>query len=243
MGLYKKFWTGKTYISTRDIVQEPSIITIAWKWLGDETVSIDTWDNKKQCDKKLLKGFLKEYNQADMVIGYNNDNFDNRWINAQAICYGFEVNTSVKSFDLIKPIKKNFRFQGYSMDYVASKLGTQTKIPTGFNLWNDVQFETNKSKSSRALKEMCAYNIGDIIATEQLYLRLRPHIDHKLHLGVLRGSGKFSCVECGGHNLKLHKTTVTKGGSIKRIMKCKYDGVKFTWSNMNFLRWSANKVK
>ena len=62
---------------------EPKIITVSWKWLGDETIHYLKWD-KNHSDEQLMKDFLVEYNKADMVIGYNNDRFDNRFINSIA---------------------------------------------------------------------------------------------------------------------------------------------------------------
>jgi hypothetical protein len=40
-----------------------------------------------------------------MVIGQNNDRFDNRWVNARAMKYDLEVNTFVRSFDIMKELK------------------------------------------------------------------------------------------------------------------------------------------
>ena len=88
------FWTGKQYISHAQLTEEPKIISVAWKWLGQDKVHYLTWD-KNHSDKKLMEEFLVTYNKAGMVIGYNNDRFDNRWINARAIKYRLEVNLHV----------------------------------------------------------------------------------------------------------------------------------------------------
>ena len=77
----------------------------------------------------MLKSFLKAYNTADMVIGQNNDKFDNRWVNARAMKHNLDVNTLVKSFDIMKQTKKLFRLPSYSMDYIT-KFGVEIKCNT-----------------------------------------------------------------------------------------------------------------
>ena len=87
----KVWWTGKQFVGHKQLQSEPAIISICYKWLGEEKVYTLTWD-KNQCDKKMLKSFLKDYNTADMVIGQNNDKFDNRWVNARAMKHNLDVN-------------------------------------------------------------------------------------------------------------------------------------------------------
>jgi hypothetical protein len=74
------WWTGKQYINHKQLRNEPKIISISWKWIGEDEVHSLTWD-KNHCDKKMMTKFLKEYNKASMVIGQNNNSFDNKWIN------------------------------------------------------------------------------------------------------------------------------------------------------------------
>ena len=83
----KVWWTGKQYINHKQLLEEPRIISISYKWLGESKIHALTWD-KNQSDEKLITDFMKVYNEADMVVGQNNDRFDNRWINARAMKFG-----------------------------------------------------------------------------------------------------------------------------------------------------------
>ena len=235
----KIFWTGTQYIGHKQLMDESKIITISYKWLGEDEVTVLTWDNEKKNDKELIKAFLKVYNSADMVIGQNNDKFDNRFINARAMKYNLDVDVYVKSFDLMKQNKRLFRLPSYSMDYISKFLKISKKMKVEIEMWEDIQYG-KKDISSSALKKMCEYNIQDVLTTEEMYLKLRKYMNHVTHLGVLKGESKFSCPECGGHNLKLHRTVVTANGTIQRILKCKDDGVKFKVSNRDFLRMQLN---
>lgn len=229
------WWSGKQYVNGSQITNNPGVITIAWKWLGADKVECLKWD-KKQSDKKLIKAFLKEYNKADMVVGYNNDNFDNRWINARALKYNFEVNTFVKSFDIMKQSKRLFRLPAYSMNFLAKYTGVATKLQhSGLSMWEDIQYGTKK-EAKKAMKMMIEYNIQDIIVTEQVYLRVRKYMKTPIHYGVLQGKKKNTCPTCGSSKIEKIKTTTTTAGTIQHIMRCKKSGTQFKLSNSQFLK-------
>ena len=229
------WWSGKQYINGNNLVGDPNVISIAYKWLGEEEVHCLKWD-KNMCDKKMITTFLREYNQADMVIGYNNDRFDNKWINTRALKHSLEVNTLVKSFDIMKQSKSIFRLPSYSMNYLAKFLGVQTKLQHGgLAMWDAIQYGTKK-EGKKAMKMMLEYNIQDIIVTEQVFLKVRSYMKMHIHLGVMVGQAKTSCPSCGGSHVKLHKTTVTAAGTVQHIMKCKDDNVKFKISNSQYLK-------
>lgn len=237
----KLFWTGKQYVSYRQIKEEPRIITIAWKWLGQDDVHSLTWDDE-QSDEEMVKEFLKSYNRADMVIGFNNDNFDNRWINARAMKYGFEVDTHIKSMDLMKQEKRLFRMIGYSMDYSSLFAKVERKQShEGILMWDMVE-EGSKEQQAEYMSKMLEYNIGDIVTTEELYLRLVPYLRHKVHFGVMNGEEKWTCPNTGSKDVQLHKTTVTPAGTIQRIMKSP-DGSTYRISNKQYMNFLDYKIR
>lgn len=232
-GIFKGWWTGKQYVGYRQIVKEPAIITIAWKWLGDDSVQWLTWD-KNQSDREMVESFLKVYNSANMVIGYNNDNFDNRWLNAQAFKYGLEVNTHVRSLDLMKQEKRLFRMISYSMDYTSLVAGVERKQShEGIRMWDMIEDGTPEEQQEY-LQKMLDYNIGDIVTTEELYLRLVPYLRHKMHFGVYFGGPKWTCPNTGREDVRLLKRTVTPAGTVQNIMQSP-DGSTYKISNKSYM--------
>lgn len=232
------FWSGKTYINHTQLQEEPRIITVSYKWLGEDKVYSIAWD-ENQSDEQLMRDFLQVYNQADMVIGYNNDKFDNKWINARAAKYKLTVNLHLKSFDVMKQAKKLFRIPSYSMAYLSKYLGVTLKQShEGITMWDKIQFGTDEEKEEY-LQKMIDYNVGDIISTEELYFEMRKYMGHKTHLGVIKGRGKNTCPNCGGSNIKEFNgnLSVTPAGTIQRHMICLDDQVQFKMSNSAFLKW------
>ena len=229
--------TGKQFVAHDRIKTEQQILSVAWKWLGDDTVHSLKWSMKKRNDKKLVADFLKEYNSADMVIGWNNNSYDNKLIHARAMKYNFDVNTLVKSYDVMRQAKKVFKLASFSMAYVSRYLGMSGKLnySGGLAMWEAIQFGTKKDAKD-AMKVMIAYNEQDVILTEDIYLRLRKYLGSVIHTGVIQGKSKMTCPNCGGDHTELHHTTVTPAGAIQRVMYCKDDKVKFKVSNSEYLK-------
>ena len=229
----KAWWTGKTYIRHQQIVTEPKIISISWKWLDSEEIYDLTWD-KKHCDKKMVKTFLKEYNNADMVIGQNNDNFDNRWLNARALKHRLFVNVYVKSFDLMKQSKRVFRLLSYSMDYTTKYLGTTFKQShEGIKMWDMIEDGT-KSQQKEYLAKMVKYNKGDIVSTEEMFIEMLPYLGNVTHFGVMMGKSKSSCPRCGSERVRPFKEIFTAAGTEQHIMGCKECGTQYKISKTEY---------
>lgn len=240
-GVFKAFWTGKQYLGYKSMVKEPKIISISWKWLGEDKIHHLTWD-KDQSDRDMVKEFLVHYNSADMLIGQNNDNFDNRWVQARAMKYGFDFNTYLRSFDIMKQNKKLFRVVSYSMDYTAKFLNVTFKQShEGIKMWDMIEDGTPEEQKEY-LQKMVDYNVGDIVTTEEIYLKNRKYYGHKTHFGVLNGEEKYTCPNCGSSNIELYKTTVTPAGTIQRVMKCNCE-VKYRLNNKQYMNFLDYKIK
>lgn len=236
---FELWWSGKQFVNGNAATEDSKILTISYKWLGSNIVHYLKWD-ENQSDEQLMKDFLKVYNQADMVIGINNDRFDNRFINARAAKFGLDVNLHIKSLDVQKECKRLFRLPSYSMKYLGRYFELpQQKMKVHLeDIWEDIMYG-NEEESKEAFQLLIDYNIQDIITTEQLYLKLKKYLKHPIHLGVLRGEAKCTCPICGSTNVELYKTTVTAGGTIQRVMRCLEDNHIFKISNNEYLKLVA----
>jgi predicted PolB exonuclease-like 3'-5' exonuclease len=205
--------------------------------MGSNKVEIAKWSRKKKSDKDLMIRFLEEYNKADMVIGWNNNSFDNKLINARAMKYNLDVNTLVKSFDIMRQVKKAFRLPSYSMAYVSKYLGLQGKLShSGIKMWEDIQWG-NKVAYKQSMKLMVLYNIQDVALTEEIYFKLRKYLGNVLHAGaLLEKKAIITCPNCGSKKVKVDHTTSTAAGTIQRVMVCKKDKVKFKVTNSKYLK-------
>ena len=237
------WWSGKQFVNGNDVLDEPRIISISWKWFGEDEVYADHWDLKTGDDRAMMENFLKYYNEADVVVGINNDRFDNRWINLRAAKHRLDVNTFVRSIDIQKQAKRLFRMPSYSLKYMGAffDIPLQKQNHEGLVMWQKIQYGTMEERKEY-INKMIDYNVGDIYATEGLFLRLLPQLNLHSHLGAMHGAGVYSCPMCGNHEtIQLNKSTRTLAGTIQHIMECQKDGVKYKISNTNYLKWLQGK--
>lgn len=227
------WWTGKQYVNYKQLSGEPKIISISWKWLGDDKVHALTWD-KDHCDKKMLEKFLPEYNKALMVIGQNNNMFDNKWIATRAAKHRLHINRFVKSFDIYRMAKSVFRLPSYSMDYMAHFFGlTPKQEHEGIIMWEKCEKGTPKEQKEY-LKKMVEYNRADIVTTEELYLTLQPYFNNVTNLGTKMGEPKWVCPITGSRNVKLQNTIYTAMGTVQRILYCEDSKHQYKVSNKTY---------
>ena len=237
------WWTGKQYINHKQLRSEPTIISIAWKWVGEDKVHYVTWD-KDHCDKELMVKFLKEYNKASMVIGQNNNSFDNKWVYTRAAKHGLHIDRFVKSFDIYRMAKRYFRLPSYSMAYMAKYFGlTLKQSHEGMHMWDMIEYGTPKEQKEY-LHKMVTYNKGDIVTTEELYLTLKTYFAAVTNKAVSDGNPKWACPVSGSLNVRLLKTIFTEQGTVQRILFCDDSRHQYKVNNktyMDFLQRAMSK--
>ena len=228
------WWTGKQYIRHQQLRNEAKIISIAWKWAGQDKVHYLTWD-KDHCDKLMVSKFLEEYNKASVVIGQNNNSFDNKWIATRAAKHGLYVDRFIKSFDIMRMAKRYFRLPSFSMAYMAKYFGlTLKQSHEGLHMWHMIQYGTPKEQKEY-LKKMVEYNKGDIVTTEELYFTLKPYFAAVTNNAVKNGLPKWACPISGSLNVVHKKTNYTEAGTVQRILYCKDTKHQFKVTNKTYI--------
>jgi len=237
------FWrAGYNQTITHDqIIHERAIITIAWKWEGEDQVYCKEWNNG--CDKELIETFISLMNEADEIVGHNVERYDTAFIMTRALKHGILTLPKYKQFDTLKKAKYHFNFNSNKLDYIASFLGLGGKYKhSGLSMWNDIVMydvfgKGSKEQRNTSMKEMVHYNMIDVALTEEVFQRLRLYSTHETHHGVILGKPKFTCPNDGSENVELIKTVVTAAGTIKRLMHCNDCGQQYFISNRDYLNF------
>mgnify|MGYP003118760407 FL=1 len=235
------WWTGKQYINHKQLKTEPKIISVAWKWIGEDDVKHLTWD-ENHCDKTMLTAFLKEYNKASMVIGQNNNSFDNKWVNTRAAKHSLRVDRYVKSFDIYRMAKRYFRLPSFSMAYMANYFGlTLKQSHEGIHMWDMIEYG-NKEEQKEYLAKMVDYNKGDIVTTEELYMTLKPYFGSVTNNAVKKGLPKWACPVSGSTDIELLKTIFTEQGTVQRILFCEESNHQYKVSNKSYMDFLQRRM-
>jgi hypothetical protein len=172
---------------------------LSWcaKWLGESRLMYMDQRHSKNVedDKRILKGIWRLLDEADVVIWQNGRNFDNKKLNARFVLNGMQPPSSFRQIDTLTIARKHFGFTSNKLEYLSSKLCNkykkqQHKKYPGFELWKEC-LAGNKD----AWREMEKYNKHDVLALEELYLRLQPW-DNTINFNVYEDSDEYRCA-CG----------------------------------------------
>lgn len=212
------FWEAgfKKNISPESIIKERAIICICYKWEDDEIVQSLHWDGK-QSDKKMLQKFINVANQSDELIGHNGDKFDLAWIRTRCLYHRIDMFPKYVTIDTLKVSRSKFKFNSNKLDYIAKYLNIGGKTHTEFSMWTDILINKDKEQLTR----MIEYCKNDVEILEKVYKELRNHIEPKTHFGMIFGTSKMECPECGSDEYTMEGKIYHAGGSCKQRYKCK----------------------
>ena len=218
-------------ITPEDIIHERAIISICYKWEGEEDVTVLSWN--KGCDKKIIEDFVKVMSEADEMVGHNLDRYDTKFIMGRALKHGIPALPKYQSTDTLKLARKHFMLNSNKLDYIAQFLGLGSKTKhRGMSMWDDIILRNDK----KALDEMIEYNIQDVHLTEEVYKKLTNYSLPKVNHTSKQTGITHSCPECGSTEASLEKTYVSPSGTKTRLMSCNSCKVNFTISNTNYTK-------
>lgn len=212
------------------VLQEPYIISFAWKWLGEKTTHVmsirdfpTSYKKDKTSDKLLVGEMWKLFNAADVIVAHNGNSFDQKWTYARMAVHGMTPPSPSKYIDTKLVAKSKFRFNSNSLNNLGLYFNLGAKLNTGgIGLWVDC-IEHDKPE---AWKKMMEYNKQDVILLEKVYLRMLPWISGHPNRGLMEGKIE-ACPNCG-------KTSLQKRG-YSYTRTCKYQRFQCTdcgaWSS------------
>jgi RNase_H superfamily len=207
-------------VGLEQIKTEWSILSYAGKWVDNKEVFFNHTGGrgakKVRDDKPLMQELWNMLHAADLVVAQNGAAFDIKKINSRLIIHGFGPYSPIRIIDTLKVAKKHFGFTSNKLAWMSkhltpAKKSEHKKFP-GFELW----LECLKDNPA-AWTEMRKYNIQDVIATEQLYLKQRPWISNHPNMGAYKPSHENACPKCGSHNVQKRGEDVTQQGRYQRI--------------------------
>jgi DNA polymerase elongation subunit (family B) len=201
-------------INPNFIVKEKSILTIAYKFLGDKGkakgLSIadcvkDGDSFNPHDDKALLEAFSKIVNEADYIVGHYSDKFDNKFLQARVLINELPPIKMPAQIDTYKLVKKHFNLNANRLDYIGKLLGLGGKMPMNYSYWVDCA-----KGDLKALKKMLAYNKQDVDLLEAIFKKLLPYVETKINRSLFGKTHDLICNCCGGKNLVKDGTKVLK---------------------------------
>jgi DNA polymerase elongation subunit (family B) len=177
------------------IVQPGRVFGFGAKWLGEK----ETWfySDHGHGHQDMVQAAWDLFNEADIIVGYNSIGFDIPHMQREFLLAGLLPPKPYKQIDLLRIVRKQFKFASNKLDFVSQQLGIGHKTHhEGFALWVKCM-----AGDERAWKKMGTYCVQDVRLTEKLYHYLLPWMTAVPHLGQMDGQS-HSCWACGGTKLR-----------------------------------------
>jgi len=202
--------------------KERELLSFAYKWLGEKKVHSHCLGDMDS--EMLVEGLYMIFDDADIIVAHNGDEFDIKMANAFFIRQGLTPPSPYKTIDTLKIARSKFRFNSNKLNDLGQYLNLGEKVETGgFKLW----LKCLKG-DKKAWKLMKKYNEQDVILLEKVYKKLVPwaKTTPPIDLG-------FTCPKCGSTHLQQRGWNINKVYMSKRL-QCRDCG---SWSQ------SSNKIK
>jgi hypothetical protein len=217
------FWAlFKQNIGLDQIVEDWSILSVSWKWLGEKTIHYeDTFSrgvSKIRDDSHLLKTIHKVLDEADIVVSQNGKAFDIKKINARFLMAGMPPPSPYKQIDTKEEATKIARFTSNKLAWLAPILNGSEKDKhkefPGFELWAECL-----KGNPKAWAVMRKYNPKDVEETEGVYLKMRPYIVGHPNVAAYNDAETMQCPKCSSDKMQRRGFERTQAGLYQRY-KC-----------------------
>lgn len=215
-----------TNITPDKLITPPRTGMFCAKWLGQkDVITVDERDGHQA----MIEQAWDLLTAADIVITYNGEKADIKWLGEHFEDYRLGPAAPFKSVDLIKTNRKRFDLPYRRLDYLAGRYMGEAKHQTDFSLW--IGCLENDPASWEKMRAYCAQ---DVRLTERLYLRLLPWLVDQPHIGVLSGvRAEWTCPRCGSDKIVKHEKVANafvRQYSLYRCSNC------LGWLRDQFLR-------
>lgn len=200
-------------VGVKQVIEQPRMLCFAAKWIGRPGVTFRSeFHDGKQAMLDRIHAMLSE---ADCVLHYNGDQFDMKHLHREFLQAGMDPPAPSLSIDLLKEVRRNFRFLSNKLENVSQVLGLEGKVEhSGFSLWRDCM-----AGDASAWARMREYNRRDVTLLEDLYNVLLPWIRTHPNLSLIDGTPVDGCPRCGSEDYQRRGVRLT-GSSVYQRFKC-----------------------
>lgn len=199
----------RPFISIDRVLRPKRMLCFAAKWRdSDKIIFKAAWDDDdEQAYKDMILAGWKLLDEADIVVTWNGDRFDNQWFEGEfaRLELGVEKRPRpYKSLDLFKLVRKNFKasLMSLKLDWSARMLiGDKKTSHGGMDLWHDIRYGTRAEKRA-AQKIMKEYNQQDVVLTGKLLEKYIPWTNINFALYANNEDGLLHCTKCNSTDLR-----------------------------------------
>lgn len=197
-------------VSLSQLRETTRVISFAAKWYGQPKVIFRSEFHDGR--ETMILEAHRLLSEADAVIHFNGSKFDIPHLKREFAQAGMPPPAPFQEIDLLKVVKRNFRFLSNKLQHVSTELGLEGKVQhTGHDLW--VRCMAGDEKAWGLMRR---YNKQDTVLTEELYDRLLPWINSHPHSGLFVDDDNPRCARCGSERLQRRGYAFTNLSKFRR---------------------------
>lgn len=189
------------YIHYETVTREPRTTIVCAKWYhSEDVIRLTEWDRGGR--SAFLKAVYALMSRADIIVGHNLDNADIPWLEGDLyfprVGHRHVPNLPpLPPFKTVDTLKVARRFKSGLAFKSLDALCQIMDIPAKTDVYDRNVMERAVAGSVEDRERLVEYCVGDVIATQGLYDRFRPHIKNHPALFV-DGKDKLTvCNRCG----------------------------------------------
>jgi uncharacterized protein YprB with RNaseH-like and TPR domain len=191
----------------------------AAKWVGsddiyymriDDTEGFGTTPKSFVDDKALVIELIDLVNEADALVYHYGDRFDLPFLNTRALEWSLLPPSKVTGIDTWKVGSQNLAMTSNRLKSLAEFLNDEEHQKDELTR---MQWKLARFGHKPSLDAMLEYNIKDVLATEEIYLKLRPVMKTHPYIGRVdadKDARRMQCPACASIRTKLDGTRRTK---------------------------------
>jgi hypothetical protein len=195
-----------------EVTEWPRTICHAWRWLGQRRVEFAAeWESGGY--EGMLQRAWEVYDRADIIVGHNVAAFDTKHLNTGWRDLGLTPPAPFKTVDTLRQAQRVFGDESKTLAALTERLGIETKT----DKYDVVTARAAVAGDVKAQRKLTAYNKGDIIASEALYLKLLPWMHGHPHHALYNLDDGDCCQRCGGADLRRRGFAYTPLGKYRQF--------------------------
>ncbi len=150
---------------------------ISWYMIRSDGVKVGSCIKRSEIlsgktDQRVVKEFLEALKDIDVLVGYYNTNFDNKFMRTRAEIHGYDFPSfgMVKNLDLFYLVRAKLNITRKSLGVACETLGLGKKGHEPIEVWNKAKIGHQAS-----IDALYKYNKQDVKLTKKLFERLKKY--------------------------------------------------------------------
>ena len=209
-----------------EMVEPSHQLCYAYKWLGESDEDIKVVSQRQfhraykrnlKDDRQLISSLHALFDEADIIVGHNSNNFDQKKAQARMLVHGLDAPAPYFQVDTLQIARRQFKFESNKLGELAKQLGIEQKGETGgLSTWFGCM-----AGNPEAWDKMEKYNRQDVVVLEQVYEKLLYGGWIDRHPNIANITGRLeACPKCGAEGRMMKRGYAYTGTIVYTKYKC-----------------------